>query len=146
MRLPTVFATFESPPMIARVTSLLAFAALLGLALTGCGGSERPAATGSAGPAATQATQGTTAPTETTGGDTASVSTPTETQPETSAGVPTTTGSGGGTASGGGGSDPALAAAVADYQKYLEAQTASLVVRTTEFSKALNQGNPQRAV
>ena len=126
--------------MIARVTSFLVCSALLGLALAGCGG----------GGTAAKSTPSTLAPTPSTSsgttestGDTTSISTPTETQPETNAGVPTTTGGG---ATDGGGSDPALSAAVAEYQAYLETQTASLVTRVQTFSTALQKGDPEKAV
>jgi len=125
--------------MSARVTSFLVCCALLALAVAGCGGGTSSGTEGApptvqpTGPApSTESTESTTA-------DTTSISTPTETQPETSAAVPTGT-------TGGGGSDPALAAAVAAYQAYVEKQTASLVTRTTAFSAALQRGDPQSAV
>jgi iron uptake system EfeUOB component EfeO/EfeM len=125
--------------MIARVTSYLVCSALLGLALAGCGGSAS-STTEAAPPTVPPASSaGTTQSTESTTGDTTSISTPTETQPETSAGVPTSS-------TGGGGSDPALAAAVAAYQAYVEKQSASLVTRTTAFSAALQHGDPRSAV
>ena len=131
--------------MIVRVASFLVCSAVLGLALAGCGGSKSSSEGAPPTLQPTSPAQSVSTGTQSTS-DSTPVSTPSPTAMETGGSAQTTSTSGSGGSGSGGGSDPVSAAAVAAYDTYLQKQAASLVVRTTEFSTALQRGNPQRAV
>jgi iron uptake system component EfeO len=128
--------------MIVRVASFFVCSAVFGLALAGCGDSK--SSSEGAPPTLQPTSPAQSVSTGTQSTSSTPVSTPSPTAMETGGSAPTTSTSGSG--GDGSGSDPVSAAAVAAYDTYLQKQAASLVVRATEFSTALQRGNPQRAV